>query len=66
MSISSSIASCYPAIISPRQILKNASGAAITAIALCALSNLSFTSAGDCEDMKRICVNLCMGDKATK
>ena len=56
MSVSSSIASCFPAIASPKQILRNVSGLAITAVALCALSNLSFASAGHCENMERICV----------
>ncbi len=64
MSISSSISSmtsCLPTIASPRQMLRNASGLAITGIALCALSNLSSASAGHFEDMERICVNACMG-----
>ncbi|MDR2539012.1 MAG: hypothetical protein LBC45_00010 [Chlamydiales bacterium] len=40
-------------------MLKNASGLAITAVALCVLSNLSSVSAGHCEDQERICVNVC-------
>ncbi|MGB7128894.1 MAG: hypothetical protein WBD50_07410 [Candidatus Rhabdochlamydia sp.] len=56
----SSITSCFPVIASPRQILRNASGLAITAIALCALSNLSLASAGPCEDRRTLCVRTCM------
>lgn len=60
----SSITSCLPTIASPRQMLRNASGLAITAIALSALSNLSLASAGHCEEIEATCVKLCMGGQS--
>lgn len=58
MSISS-ITSYLPEMPTARQMLRNASGLIITAVALCALSDLSLVYAGRCEDRNRLCAMAC-------